>query len=75
MKSANVPPINFIAAKEIDGHVEHDEAGVKVEGGFADLMIKLGDPGLPALVEDDKFIVFSALGNRCMLPVLAQCWP
>src|SRR5271165_5874047 len=54
---AHVSPIDFIAAKEVDGNVEHDEAGTNVEGGLADLVIELRECWLAGPVKHDKLVL------------------
>lgn len=58
-ESADLTAFDFIAAVQVDGDVEHDEACVIVLGRFTHLVVKRREHRLSSPVKDDKFVVFA----------------
>ena len=59
-EGANLTTFDLITAEQVDGYVQHNEAGVIVVSGFLDLAIERSEHRLAGPVEHDKFVILSA---------------
>src|ERR1700722_10012551 len=56
-ESANMAPVDFVAAKEVHSDIEHNKAGAEIKCCFSDLPVKRRLRWFPAIVEDDEFVI------------------